>query len=70
VIAYNYNNNDSIRSDAARLINGLNESGGALTVGVLGAFTEGQFGMQRASYLTLLRTTIIIMTLSEVMLPD
>ncbi|RXM37571.1 DUF4270 domain-containing protein [Chryseobacterium sp. CH21] len=58
VIAYNYNNNDSIRSDAARLINGLNESGGALTVGVLGAFTEGQFGMQRASYLTQLRMPV------------
>lgn len=58
VVAYNYNNNDSIRSDAARLINGLNESGGALTVGVLGAFTEGQFGMQRASYLTQLRMPV------------
>lgn len=55
VIAYNYNNNDSIRSDAARLISGLNESNGALTVGVLGAFTENQFGMQKASYLTQLR---------------
>jgi len=58
VVAYNYNNNDSIRSDAARLINGLNESGGALTVGVLGAFTESQFGMQRASYLTQLRMPV------------
>jgi len=58
VIAYNYNNNDSIRSDAARLISGLNESGGALTVGVLGAFTESQFGMQRASYLTQLRMPV------------
>ncbi|RQO41587.1 DUF4270 domain-containing protein [Chryseobacterium sp. KBW03] len=58
VVAYNYNNNDSIRSDAARLINGLNESGGALTVGVLGAFTEGNFGMQKASYITQLRMPV------------
>lgn len=58
VIAYNYNNNDSIRSDASRLINGLNESGTALTVGVLGAFTENQFGMQRASYVTQLRMPV------------
>lgn len=44
VIAYNINNNDSIRSDASQL--------GAA---VLGAFKEGQFGMQRASYVTQLR---------------
>lgn len=44
VIAFNINNNDSIRSDAAKL--GL---------ATLGAFSEGQFGMQRASYLTQLR---------------
>ncbi|WP_426477300.1 DUF4270 family protein [Chryseobacterium sp. CBSDS_008] len=58
VIAYNYNNNDSIRSDAARLISGLSESGAASTVGVLGAFTENQFGMQRASYVTQLRMPV------------
>jgi hypothetical protein len=44
VIAYNINNNDSIRSDA-----------GKLGVGVLGAFSEGKFGMQKASYITQLR---------------
>lgn len=55
VIAYNYNNNDSIRSDASRLISGLSESGVTTNVAVLGAFTEPQFGMQRASYVTQLR---------------
>lgn len=44
VIAYNINNNDSIRSDAAKL--GL---------ATLGAFNEDQFGMQKASYYTQLR---------------
>ncbi len=44
VIAFNINNNDSIRSDASKL--GL---------ATLGAFSEGQFGMQKASYLTQLR---------------
>ncbi len=58
VIAYNYNNNDSIRSDAARLISGVSESGAASYVGVLGAFTEGEFGMQRASYVTQLRMPV------------
>jgi len=41
VIAYNINNHDTIRTDASKL-----------TYGVLGAFNEGQFGMQKASYLT------------------
>lgn len=41
---FNINNNDSIRSDA-----------GKLNYAVLGAFDEGQFGMQKASYLTQLR---------------
>lgn len=41
VIAYNINNNDTIRTDASKL-----------TYGVLGAFNESQFGMQKASYLT------------------
>ena len=58
VIAYNYDNKDSIRSDAARLISGVNESGAASYVGVLGAFTESQFGMQRASYVTQLRMPV------------
>ncbi|SIQ69165.1 protein of unknown function [Chryseobacterium sp. RU37D] len=44
VVAFNINNNDSIRSDASKL-------GSA----VLGAFDESQFGRQKASYLTQLR---------------
>jgi hypothetical protein len=44
VIAFNINNNDSIRSDA-----------GKLSSAVLGAFDEDQFGMQKASYLTQLK---------------
>jgi hypothetical protein len=47
VIAFNIDNHDSIRSDAAKL--GL---------ATLGAFSEGQFGMQKASYLTQLRLSI------------
>ncbi len=41
VVAYNIDNNDTIRTDAAKL-----------TFGVLGAFNENQFGLQKASYLT------------------
>lgn len=44
ITAFNINNNDTIRTDASKL-----------TYGVLGAFNEGQFGMQKASYLTQLR---------------
>ncbi|MCE3075586.1 DUF4270 family protein [Chryseobacterium gwangjuense] len=44
VIAFNIDNHDSIRSDA-----------GKLGAGVLGAFSEDQFGRQKASYLTQLR---------------
>jgi hypothetical protein len=44
VVAFNIDNNDSIRSDASKL-------GSA----VLGAFDEPQFGRQKASYLTQLR---------------
>ncbi|GAB0155780.1 hypothetical protein CHRYSEOSP005_10420 [Chryseobacterium sp. Alg-005] len=44
LIAYNIDNNDSVRSDAAKL--------GAV---IMGAFKESQFGMQRASYFTQLR---------------
>jgi len=44
VTAYNINNNDSIRSDASKL--GLAS---------LGAFSESQFGMQKAAYYTQLR---------------
>ncbi|WP_083190179.1 DUF4270 family protein [Chryseobacterium artocarpi] len=58
VIAYNISNNDSIRSDASRLIAGLNASGTSVSVGVLGSFTEGQFGTQKASYITQLRMPV------------
>lgn len=44
VIAYNVNNNDSIRSDASKLSNAS-----------LGAFTEPAFGTQKASYVTQVR---------------
>lgn len=44
VTAYNIDNNDSIRTDASKL--GL---------ATLGAFSESQFGMQKASYYTQLR---------------
>lgn len=44
VIAYNINNNDSIRSDASKL-----------ALATFGAFSESQFGMQKASYYTQLR---------------
>jgi hypothetical protein len=61
VVAYNYDNNDSIRSDAARLISGYIQNSNAVSIlrtGVLGAFTEDQFGMQRASYITQLRMPV------------
>lgn len=45
ITAFNINNNDSIRSDAAKL----------RSEGVLGAFQEGQLGRQKASYVTQLR---------------
>lgn len=45
LIAYNIDNNDSIRSDASKLGSSA----------VLGVFNEGQFGKQKASYLTQLR---------------
>lgn len=55
IIAYNINNHDSIRSDASKLISEQNAQGGFTAVGILGAFTEGQFGGQKASYITQLR---------------
>ncbi|MBL3548412.1 MULTISPECIES: DUF4270 family protein [Chryseobacterium] len=55
LIAYNIDNHDSIRSDASKLISEQNAAGGFTTVGVLGAFTENQFGGQKASYITQLR---------------
>lgn len=44
IIAYNISNNDTIRTDAARLQGAT-----------LGAFTEPQFGMQKSSYITQVR---------------
>ncbi|MBQ0152450.1 MAG: DUF4270 domain-containing protein [Chryseobacterium sp.] len=44
LIAYNINNNDSIQSDASKL-----------SMAALGAFNEGQFGKQKASYFTQVR---------------
>lgn len=51
IIAYNIDNNDSIRSDASSMYDIYATSRKA----VLGAFTEGKFGMQRASYFTQVR---------------
>ncbi|MCT2561254.1 DUF4270 domain-containing protein [Chryseobacterium herbae] len=55
LVAYNINNKDSIRSDAGRLVSLINTSGISTATAVLGAFNEGQFGMQKASFLTQLR---------------
>lgn len=44
VIAYNVDNGDKIQSDGSRLTNA-----------VIGAFTEGQFGTQKAAYVTQVR---------------
>lgn len=44
VVAYNVSNNDSVRSDAQKL-----------TSAVVGAFSESQFGGQKASYVTQVR---------------
>ena len=55
LIAYNVNNNDSIRSEASRLISQVTGTGSSSSLAVLGAFSEGQFGMQKASFLTQLR---------------
>lgn len=45
VVTFTINNNDHLRSDASKIVDAA----------PLGAFKEGQFGMQRASYLTQLR---------------
>ncbi|KIC62060.1 DUF4270 family protein [Chryseobacterium taiwanense] len=55
VIAYNIDNNDSIRSDAGSMYEVYNSTSSFTRKAVLGAFTESQFGMQRASYLTQVR---------------
>jgi hypothetical protein len=54
LIAYNINNHDTIRSDAGRLVSVVNSTA-SYSAAVLGAFSEGQFGMQKASFLTQLR---------------
>lgn len=55
LIAYNLSNNDTIRADAANLYNLFGSSALTTSTAVLGAFSEGQFGMQKASYFTQLR---------------
>ena len=55
LIAYNINNNDSIRSDAGRLYSIINTTGTSTGVAVIGAFFEEQFGMQKASFISQLR---------------
>ncbi|MDR6921018.1 MULTISPECIES: DUF4270 family protein [Chryseobacterium] len=57
VIAYNIDNKDSLSSDASRLINQINTNGVSPSTAVLGAFSEGQFGMQKASFVSQLRLT-------------
>ncbi|MCD1118473.1 DUF4270 family protein [Chryseobacterium turcicum] len=54
LIAYNFKNNDTIRTDAYKLLNIIGSSSTSSTA-VLGAFNESQFGMQRASYFTQVR---------------
>lgn len=54
LIAYNINNNDTIRTDAFKLLD-IISSGSVSSTAVLGAFNESQFGMQKASYFTQVR---------------
>lgn len=54
LIAYNIKNNDTIRTDAFKLLD-LISSGSTSSTAVLGAFNESQFGLQRASYFTQVR---------------
>lgn len=54
LIAYNINNNDTIRTDAFKLLNFIS-SGSTSSTAVLGAFDENQFGKQKASYFTQVR---------------
>ena len=44
VVAYTVNNNDSVRTDAARLQSAT-----------IGAFSEAQFGLQKSAYVTQVR---------------
>ncbi len=54
LIAYNIKNNDTIRTDAFKLLD-IVSSGSVSSTAVLGAFNESQFGLQRASYFTQVR---------------
>lgn len=54
LIAYNIKNNDTIRTDAFKLLNLISSSSTSSTA-VLGAFDENQFGKQKASYFTQVR---------------
>lgn len=54
LIAYNLKNNDTIRTDAFKLLNLISSSSTSATA-VLGAFDENQFGKQKASYFTQVR---------------
>lgn len=54
LIAYNIKNNDSVRTDAFKLLD-LISSSSTSSKAVLGAFKEDRFGMQRASYFTQVR---------------
>jgi len=55
ITAYNISNNDTIRADANTLYNLLGSTANTSATGVLGAFNESQFGMQKATYFTQLR---------------
>lgn len=55
VVAYNISNSDTIRADANTLYNLLGSTANTSATGVLGAFNESQFGMQKAAYFTQLR---------------
>jgi len=54
LIAYNISNNDTVRTDAFYLKD-LIDNGVTRSKAVLGAFNEGQFGLQKASYFTQVR---------------
>ncbi|WP_228444935.1 DUF4270 family protein [Chryseobacterium echinoideorum] len=55
VVGYNISNNDTIRADANTFVNLFGSNAATSSTAVLGAFTENQFGMQKATYFTQLR---------------
>ncbi len=55
IVAYNVDNKDSISSDASRLLSQIVSTGTSPATAVLGAFSEKQFGMQKASFVSQLR---------------